>query len=112
MSERAPTPQRAARMRSTELREQAAQLRAFVAAGKVETYREEARTQRGKLKRKEGLKTRGMNDHEGRRIIQEAERLELLADLTLEGMGITDKFDYEAHANTLDQAEPEQPAQT
>ena len=111
MSERAPTPQRAARMRSTELREQAAQLRAFVAAGKVETYREEVRTHRGKLKHAEGLKTRGMNDHEGRKIIHEAERLELLADLTLEGMGITDKFDYEAHANSLDQAEPEQPAQ-
>jgi hypothetical protein len=111
MSERAPTPQRAARRRSTELREQAAQLRAFVTAGKVETYRAEARDHRGKLKHAEGLKTRGINDHEGRRIIQEAERLELLADLTLEGLGITDKFDYETRTNTDGEAEPEQPAQ-
>ena len=89
----------------------ASELREFVIAGKVETYRAEARTQRGKLKHAEGLQTRGMNDHEGRKIIHEAERLELLAGLTLEGMGITDKFDYEAHANSLDQAKPEQPAQ-
>ena len=112
MSERAPTPQRAARMRSTELREQAAQLRAFVAAGKVETFQVGEYYPGGKLKRKDGLKTRGINDHEGRRIIHEAERLELLADLTLEGMGITDKFDYEARTNTDGEAEPEQPAQT
>ena len=82
------TPQRAARSKAKELRAIATELREFVHLGKVETYKPESRSQSGKLLCKEGIRVEGITAIEGLRIIQEAERLELLAALTLEGMGI------------------------
>lgn len=103
------TPQAAARSRASELRNQAANLRAFVMEGKVEFFKEDLITERGKVIRKEGLKVRGMLQEEGRKLIQEAERLELLADLTLEAIGITDNFEYGTTTNTPGSPEPKQP---
>jgi len=85
------TPQRAARKRAYELRKWAEGIRDFVEKGKVEIYQEERRSGSGKVLRKEALKTRGMDEHEGRKLIQEAERLELLAAVTLEYLGINDE---------------------
>lgn len=81
-------PQRAARMRSDELKEIAANLRKFVEIGFTETYYAERRSKTGKLISKGGTKVEGMPVEEGKRIIIEAERLELLAALTLESMGL------------------------
>lgn len=83
-------PQRAARLRARELREMAQNIRDFVATGQVEKWKEEQRSQRGKLLSKEGIVSVGMDKHDGQRLIAEAERLELLADLTLEHIGIND----------------------
>ena len=87
---RTKTPQRAARSRAKELREVAQNIRDFVAMGQVEKWKEEQRSQRGKLLSKEGIVSVGMDKHDGQRLIAEAERMELLADLTLEQIGIND----------------------
>jgi hypothetical protein len=84
------TPQRAARSRAKELREWAKGIRDFVAMGQVEKWKEEQRSQRGKLLSKEGIVSVGMDKRDGQRLIQEAERMELLAKLTLEQIGIND----------------------
>lgn len=85
------TPQRAARKRAKELRTWAQGLRDFVNEGKVEVYQEGKKSQRGKVLKKEGTKSRGINEEEGRKMIQEAERMELLAALTLEYLGLNDE---------------------
>lgn len=82
------TPQRIARARAKELRQLAQNLREFVLEGKVETYRPEQRAQSGKILCREGMKITGVTGHEGQRIIEEAQRMELLAELTLEGLGL------------------------
>ena len=82
------TPQRAARTRAKELRMWAAGLRDFVREGQTEKYQEERYNKTRKTTTKEGLKVQGMNEGEARKIIQEAERMELLADITLEILDI------------------------
>lgn len=79
---------RIARKRASELREWAKGLREYVDRGKVETWRPERRSERGKLLNKDGVKFTGMSVDDGRKLIHEAERLELLATLTLESLGI------------------------
>ena len=69
----------------------ASELREFVQAGKVETYKQEVKSERGKVIGKEGIRVQGITARDGQRIIAEAERLELLAALTLEGIGIREE---------------------
>ena len=82
------TPQRAARSRANQLREAAQGLRDYVNEGQVESWKTEKLSKTGKVLRKGGARTRAITDQEGRNLIQEAERLELLAALTLEALGL------------------------
>lgn len=82
------TPQRAARHRANQLREWAHGLREYVEEGQVESWKTEKLSKTGKVLRKGGLRSRAITDQEGRKMIQEAERLELLAALTLEALGL------------------------
>ena len=82
------TPQRVARHRANELRNWAYGLREYVNEGQVESYKAEKLSKTGKVLRKGGLRSRAITDQEGRNMIQEAERLELLAALTLEALGL------------------------
>lgn len=82
------TPQRAARARATQLRQWAKGLRDFVAEGKVENYQLERRSKSGKILRHPGTRQSALTEEKGRKLIHEAERMELLADLTLEQLGI------------------------
>ena len=66
----------------------AQEIREYVRLGKVETWKPEVRSQRGKLLSNGGARYEGITVQDGRRLIAEAERLELLATLTLEGIGI------------------------
>lgn len=82
------TPQRAARARATQLRQWAKGLRDFVAEGQIEKYNVERRSKTGKILCHPGARSTAMTEEKGRKIIHEAERMELLADLTLESLGI------------------------
>ena len=79
---------RVARHRANELNTWAQGLREYVNRGKVESWRPERVSERGKLLSKEGVKVKGLTPDQGRKMIQEAERLELLAALTLEALGL------------------------
>jgi hypothetical protein len=85
------TPQRVAKRQAKEYQTMAANIREFVKNGKVETWKPEMRSQRGKLISKEGARYEGITVEQGRKLIAEAERLELLASVTLEGIGINDE---------------------
>lgn len=85
------TPQRVAKHKANEYRTMAANIREYVKNGKVETWKPETRSQRGKLISKEGVRYEGITVQEGRKLIAEAERLELLASLTLEQLGLKEE---------------------
>ena len=85
------TPQRVAKRKAKELRAMAHELREFVKQGKVETWKPEVRSQRGKVISREGIRLQGITVQQGRKLIAEAERLELLASVTLEGLGIIEE---------------------
>ena len=69
----------------------AANIREYVKNGKVETWKPETRSQRGKLLSNGGARYEGITVQDGRKLIAEAERLELLASVTLEGLGINEE---------------------
>ena len=85
------TPQRVARNKAKELRAMAQEIREYVRLGKVERWQPETRSERGKVIAKEGARYEGITVQDGRRLIAEAERLELLASVTLEGLGINEE---------------------
>ena len=69
----------------------AQEIREYVRLGKVETWKPEVRSQRGKLLSNGGARYEGITVQDGRKLIAEAERLELLASVTLEGLGINEE---------------------
>lgn len=79
---------RVARRRASELNTWAQGIREYVERGKVESWQPERRSERGKLLSKEGVRAKGLTPDQGRKMIHEAERLELLATLTLEALGL------------------------
>ena len=85
------TPQRVARNKAKELRNMAQEIREYVRLGKVERWQLETRSKRGKVIAKEGARYEGITVEQGRKLIAEAERLELLACVTLEGLGINEE---------------------
>jgi len=79
---------RVAARKNKELMELAQSLREFVMEGKVETYVLDHTSVNHRKTTKEHLKVTGMTEGEAWKCIHEAERLELLALLTLESVSL------------------------
>ena len=77
------------RRKAAGYRRLAASLREFLAAGVKEKWMREGYDHKNKKPTGDRLHTQGLSVYDGRRIQLEIERLELLADLTLEEFNIS-----------------------